>query len=199
MKLTLLTTLAIACLAPALQAAENCTAPADATFKKVSAKPDSVLEVVAADVAASPKCACPIVKAAISATQADDNLQGDIVAAAINAAPDEAAAIKGCLPAKATGKGGKSVAGKGKVTVPTQPDQAGAEDPAEDSWFDPLIYGAGGMGVGGVAASGAYASSPGGGGSFGATGLDLNPEEVIEVVETGDGDGPIIVVRPSTK
>ncbi len=177
--------------------ADNCTSSADATHKKVSAKPESVLEVVAADVAASPKCACPIVKAAIAASKADGDLRGDIVAAAINAAPDEAAAIKACLPASTAGHGkgsgsGKEVTGKEPVAGATT-DDGGSE---EDSWFDPLIYGAGGMGAGGVAAAGGYASAPGSGGG---AGLEGNPEEVIEVIETGDGDGPIVVVRPSTK
>jgi hypothetical protein len=200
----LLITLSLLAYAPGLFAAKiDCTKPADATFKAVSAKPETVLQIVTADVAASPKCACPIVKAAISASSADKNLQGDIVAAAINAAPEEAAAIKVCIPPQAYGKGmsGKepvaiTPTGKQSGAAPQTPQTAQTPTPeAYDGWFDPLIYGAGGSGVVG-GAGGVYTSSPSGGGGGG--GIDKTPGEIITIIE-GGGSGPRIIVKPATR
>jgi hypothetical protein len=177
----------------------KCQEPADATHKSVTAKPEAVLEIVAKDVAASPKCACPIVKAAINASQASEELTGDIVVAAINAAPDEAAALKACVAPKASGKGmvvGKNPV-KGKDPVATVPTAQTEEPKVEDGWFDPLIFGAGGMGVG---ANGAvYTSTPGSGaGGPGGSNIDNVPDQIIQVIEV-PVRRPRVVVNPSTR
>jgi hypothetical protein len=182
-------------------AAEPCKDPVAAATSKIIAKPDAVLEVVATDVAAAPKCACPIVLAAIETTKANNDLKGDILAAALNAAPDEAAALKACVPMN-QGDSGKGVTGKGVVgkepvgKAPVAGKEVVTTPPADDTldgWFDPLIYGAGGMGLG-VGAGGVYTSSPGS-----STGVDLNGEPEVIVVIEDDNDRPVIVIRPGTR
>ena len=69
--------------APAALAEESaCYKASKVVTKAVKAKPDNVLAIVERETAASPGCACEIVKAAIVATEADKNLVGQIVAAA---------------------------------------------------------------------------------------------------------------------
>jgi hypothetical protein len=88
--------------APAALAEEStCYAASKAVTKAVAAKPDDVLAIVAKNIAASPGCACEIVKAAIVATEADKQLVGQIVGAAIEAAPDKAQVITTCAIAVA--------------------------------------------------------------------------------------------------
>jgi hypothetical protein len=140
----------------------DCKSPADATFKSVQAKPDAVLEIVSKDVAASPKCACPIIKAAIAAT--DEGKTGEIAAAAMAAAPEEAASIKACLP---------------KAALPN----AGSPETAADGWFDPLIYGAGGMGIG--VGGAAYSAAPASGAGAGVSPNNVDLITVIEVPVPG--------------
>jgi hypothetical protein len=158
------TTLILSLLASSFSFAADCTPIADATHKAVTAKPEAVLEIVAKDVAASPKCACPIIKAAVNASSADEALKGDIIAAALGAAPDEAAAIKACLPAKAYGKGGKNPVASGKEVVAGKGVVAKDPGPGEqDDVNDWVWWGFGGFGGG---SNGVYLNgfSTGGGG-----------------------------------
>ena len=72
-----------------------------AVTKAVSSAPSNVLEIVQLQVAASPECACEVVKAAIVATEADRKLVGQIVATAIEAAPDKMRIVAQCAIAVA--------------------------------------------------------------------------------------------------
>ena len=76
-------------------ASELCTPVQSAVTKAIVAAPESVLAVVAQQVAASPKCACEIVKAAISAVKTDNATVVAIVEAAAAAAPAPAGALAG--------------------------------------------------------------------------------------------------------
>lgn len=123
--------------APAMAAeAQACNTEAAAITKAVSASPEDVLKIVAEKVAASPKCGCEIVKAAIEASKADKALVVSIVQTAAAAAPDELPVVLSCAAAVApqaaaelaaafsdetegSGKGaryyGKGTVGKGTV------------------------------------------------------------------------------------
>jgi hypothetical protein len=96
---------AIACtlaIAPAALAEDStCYTASKVVTKAVTAKPGDVLAIVGKQSAASPDCACEIVKAAIVATEADKSLVGQIVAAAIEAAPDKLTVITTCAIAVA--------------------------------------------------------------------------------------------------
>ena len=69
--------------------------------KAVSSAPDNVLQIVARQVASNPGCACEVVKAAIVATEADRALVGQIVATAIEAAPEKMRIVAQCAIAVA--------------------------------------------------------------------------------------------------
>lgn len=56
---------------------------------RVTKTPDKVLEIVSAETAKTPKCACEIIKAAISGSKAKPPTVAAIVEAALNAAPEE--------------------------------------------------------------------------------------------------------------
>lgn len=88
--------------APALFADESdCYKVSESVTKAVTATPDNVLAIVGRQVAASSACSCEIVKAAIVATEADRKLVGQIVATAIDAAPDQMRTIANCAIAVA--------------------------------------------------------------------------------------------------
>ena len=89
-------------LSPTLMAEEpDCTKVSDTVKKLVGAKPDHVLEIVERQTAVNPTCSCEVVKAAIVATEADRKLVGQIVATAIEAAPDKMSIITSCAIAVA--------------------------------------------------------------------------------------------------
>lgn len=89
-------------LAPAVQAKEAaCTKLSETVKRLVTAESDNVLEIVAQQTAANPGCSCEVVKAAILATEADRKLVGQIVATAIEAAPDKMRVITSCAVAVA--------------------------------------------------------------------------------------------------
>lgn len=85
----------------ALAAEADCTKLSDAVKKQVSAKPDNVLAIVGKQTGAHPACACEVVKAAIVATEADGKLVSQIVATAIESAPDRLNVITACAIAVA--------------------------------------------------------------------------------------------------
>ncbi len=153
----------------------DCSAVADATSKAVSADPDKVLHIVSKDVASNPSCVCPIIKAAIAASKADERTQEQIVKTAANAAPERTPEIKACLPEaaqwidEATGKQpvGKQPVGKEVVEAPKE----GSPDYSDDMFLlSPFGGGPGGT----------YLSSPSsGGGGSGTTG---GGEPEIEII-----------------
>ena len=110
-------------------AAVDCPAVGASVETAVKADQSSVLAVVAARIKETPDCACDVVKAAIRATKASNDLTGQIVEAAVRAAPSQyktivecavavnsgaAAEIRAALQRVFGGKDGKS----GKVVVP---------------------------------------------------------------------------------
>lgn len=83
----------------AVAADKECPTVSTTVKTEVSAKPQDVLTVVAAQIAANPTCACEIVKAAIEAAKADKDLVGQIVFTAVTSAPAEATTIAECAVA----------------------------------------------------------------------------------------------------
>ena len=69
--------------------------------KQVEADTDNILKIVEKQAATSPSCSCEVVKAAILAAEADKNLVGQIVATAIEAAPEQMDLIASCAVAVA--------------------------------------------------------------------------------------------------
>lgn len=92
---------AVASAPVALAEDSDCYKVSEAVKKMVVAKPDNVLALVEREVAANPGCACEVVKAAIVASEAERKLVGQIVAAAIEAAPDKMRIISNCAIAVA--------------------------------------------------------------------------------------------------
>jgi len=78
------------------EAAKDCSPIALALAKILKLEPETVLELIAREVAIHPGCACEIVKSAIIATEADAALVVAIVEAAINASPENARIISQC-------------------------------------------------------------------------------------------------------
>lgn len=125
------------------------------TEAAVAKAPDKAAEIVAEKVAATPEYACPIIKAAVKGGNLAKEVQPDLVAAALEAAPDQAPEIKACLPnllEGAAGKGGSAgkqgatgkdnAAGKGSVAkgpATEQPaDEEGVETGLPGGIFDPF-------------------------------------------------------------
>jgi hypothetical protein len=107
----------------------DCASIGAAVETAVKSDQSTVLAVVAAKIRETPDCACDVVKAAIRATKASNELTGQIVEAAVRAAPGQykiivecavavnsgaAAEIRAALQRVFGGKDGKS----GKVVVP---------------------------------------------------------------------------------
>ena len=93
---------AIALLATPVWAADevvDCKVIAKAVESEIKADASKVLAIVAARVKATPECACDIVKAAIKATKASNELTGQIVEAAVRAAPGQYKVIVECAVA----------------------------------------------------------------------------------------------------
>jgi hypothetical protein len=129
--------LAFSLTAKAEESTVDCGAESKKVSKAVSATPEDVLKIVAAEVSAAPSCACEIVKAAIKASKADKDLVVSIVTAAAEAAPDEAPAIIACAieqsPEAARAIADKFASGKGVVaTEPSgkEPVQSSGKEPA---------------------------------------------------------------------
>ena len=94
--LSMASLLAFTLAAKASEGGVNCGAESKKVSKAVSAAPEDVLKIVAAQVSAAPSCAGEIVKAAIKASKANKGLVVAIVSISIDAAPDEAPAIIAC-------------------------------------------------------------------------------------------------------
>ena len=89
-------------LAPvALAEDADCYKVSEAVSQAVIAKPDNVLQIVGREVSSNTTCACEVVKAAIVASEADRKLVGQIVASAIEAAPEQMRTIANCAIAVA--------------------------------------------------------------------------------------------------
>lgn len=178
---------------------ELCSSLHASVTKAVSAAPESVLKLVAEQVAANPKCACEIVKAAISAAKADNATVVAIVEAAAAAAPDQLPVVLACAAAVApqaasvladkfgaeTDGSGKGVVGKepvGKAPVMTQTVE---EEYSEDFGFVR-------PGVGGI-----YLTIPNGSGASGG----LSQEEIKRLLATGNFrliDGQLVEIITTT-
>ena len=92
----------VVALVPTVQAEEAaCTKLSETVKRLVTAESDNVLKIVEQQTAANPGCSCEVVKAAILATEADRKLVGQIVATAIEAAPDKMRVITSCAVAVA--------------------------------------------------------------------------------------------------
>lgn len=92
----------VVALVPTVQAEEAaCTKLSETVKRLVTAESDNVLKIVEQQTAANPGCSCEVVKAAILATEADRKLVGQIVATAIEAAPDKMRVITSCAIAVA--------------------------------------------------------------------------------------------------
>jgi len=185
-------------------ASELCTPVQSAVTKAIVAAPESVLAVVAQQVAASPKCACEIVKAAISAVKTDNATVVAIVEAAAAAAPAELPVVLACAAATApqaasaladkfsaeTEGSGKDVVGKepvGKEPVGKAPVTTATEDEySEDFGFIR-------PGVGGI-----YLTIPN---SVGAGAGGFTQEEIERLLKTGDYklvDGQLVQIVITT-
>lgn len=151
-----------------------------AEYKKVSAAvtsaPDTVLQIVAKEVAEAPTCVCEIVKAAIKGAKADKDLIVQIVTTASEVLPDETPTIIACainaVPkaeqgelARAIGDkfgSGKGVVESGKEPAPSGKETGKAQPPVEPEEYSDdfnLFH----SGIGGI-----YLSTPSGGISPGA-------------------------------
>jgi hypothetical protein len=97
--MTLIATIAASPLAIAEES--SCYDRSVAVTKMVTAQPENVLEIVGREVAATPLCSCEIVKAAIVATEAERELVAQIVATAVDAAPEKMRIIGQCAIAVA--------------------------------------------------------------------------------------------------
>ena len=114
------------------------------TEAAVGKAPDKAAEIVAEKVTATPEYACPIIKAAVKGGNLAKEIQPDLVAAALEAAPDQAPEIKACLPnllEGAAGKGGSAgkegATGKDKVAGKDGVSKGPAtEAPAEEEGPD---------------------------------------------------------------
>lgn len=81
----------------------DCTAIVASVTNSIEADKSEVLNVVSTQVGATPNCACEIVKAAIVASEASNDLVGQIVETAINAAPGKSSLIAQCATSEAPG------------------------------------------------------------------------------------------------
>ncbi|MES2476772.1 MAG: hypothetical protein V4640_13390 [Verrucomicrobiota bacterium] len=77
----------------------DCVAKSAFVKSAVAAKHSKVLEIVSAEVTASPSCACEVVKAAIEGSEADAKTVGAIVEAAAVAAPEQMRLVAQCAVA----------------------------------------------------------------------------------------------------
>ncbi len=91
----------LALVTPAYADAPDCYKVSKAVKAAVTAAPDKVLELVAAQVGQNESCACEVVKAAIVASDADKKLVASIVEAAVEAAPSKVRIIGQCAVAVA--------------------------------------------------------------------------------------------------
>ena len=78
-----------------------CLAASSLIRRKIQLQPDLVVELVEAEVAANPSCACEIVKSAIHASHANPQLVAGIVEVAAMAAPEHLRMISQCAIASA--------------------------------------------------------------------------------------------------
>jgi hypothetical protein len=102
MKQTVLFSFVSAALAMVPVSAEvNCLDLSLSVKHSVAAEQSKVLEIVSSEVAASPGCACEIVKAAIEGSQAKPEVVAAIVESALTSAPEQMRLISQCAVALA--------------------------------------------------------------------------------------------------
>ena len=161
-----------ACMSVASAAKPTLQQVTEETEAAVAKAPDKAAEIVAEKVKATPEYACPIIKAAVKGGNLAKEVQPDLVAAALEAAPEQAPEIKACLPnliEGAAGKGGAAgkegatgkdtVAGKDKAPAVEVPiEEEGMETGLPGGAYDPF-YGVVGYYLN-IPASGAVVSFP---------------------------------------
>lgn len=79
----------------------DCLALSVGVKNAIVADPSKILEIVSADVASAPSCACEIVKTAIEVSKATSQNVAAIVEAAVTAAPEQMRLISQCAVAVA--------------------------------------------------------------------------------------------------
>lgn len=172
--------------------AELCSPVTAKVTKAVTADSAKVLKIVAEEVAASPKCACEIVSAAITASKADKATVVAIVEAAAAAAPNELPVVLACAASaapeasaelankfsKETEGSGKGVvsSGKGVVGKGVAPTETVEEEVTDD--FGLIRPGVGGIYLTIPTGNGAW-NGKGGASGFGNNGV------VIDVPDGG--------------
>ncbi|MDP4625116.1 MAG: hypothetical protein NWT08_08255 [Akkermansiaceae bacterium] len=97
MKKSIILLAAYGILGSALVQGQNCEDVAASVTAAASAEDANLPEIVDEKVSESPNCVCEIVKAAIAASEAEDQAFGDIVEAAGNAAPEKLQLIVDCV------------------------------------------------------------------------------------------------------
>lgn len=168
------TALAMAALGTVAFAAENkCEPIAKQQDAEIAKDKDNVLKIVEKYVSQNPDCVCYLIKSAIAAVNADEDMQKAIVLTALHAAPAQAAQIRSCIPGadawvSAEMGGGKQPVGKVPVT------KEGPEGPVvtKGEWdISPPTWGTGAV----------YLAAPGGGGG---AGNPSNPPTITVTVST---------------
>lgn len=102
MKKTVISALfSASCALLSANTAEDCIARSVSVKTAVTAEQSKVLEIVSAEVAVAPTCACEIVKSAIEGSNADVKTVAAIVEAAATAAPDQMRLVSQCAVAVA--------------------------------------------------------------------------------------------------
>lgn len=93
----------------------------------VTAQPDKVLAIVEENTLASSDCVCEIIKAAIHASKADEELTKQIMLTALNAAPEKAKVIEICIASIKAEKYQQHVKKGGKEVVDVRSGKGGKD------------------------------------------------------------------------
>lgn len=104
---------------------------------EIAAEPSRVLLAVENALTVNSSCACEIIKAAIIATKADNEMVGEIVFAAVNAAPAEAAKIVECAAAEAP-KATPAIRNAMQKAMGTDGEEKPVAETAEPSGKEPV-------------------------------------------------------------
>lgn len=96
-----LASIGVALLPAASMAEQDCVKLAVSAKHAAAASPAKVLEIVEAELAANPDCACEVVKAAIQGAEADSKTVASIVETAATTVPDKTRQVAQCAVAVA--------------------------------------------------------------------------------------------------
>jgi len=159
-----LVTMAFGQISRAADKEQDCGAEFKKVTKAVTASPEDVLKIVAAEIGTAPTCVCEIVKAAIKASAADKTMVVQIVTTASELLPDETPTIIACAidtsPEAARAIADKFGSGKGVVYSGKESVRSGKETErptqiVEDDLYDFNLFH---TGIGGI-----YLTTPSGG------------------------------------